>query len=204
MIDWKRVVLASGAGAAGVTVISIGLLAAITIAFQDWTPLPGASSETSLSQLLLFIVVLTTTLSIGGAIPARTLGVGWSKALLTSFLTHVVALLVFATLLAEEPITNPGPYLATPLTLAAAPTTLLAAHYGRNSMGGRGLAAVLAATVALISAAFIFSYSAVGIIIGILAWVLLPTIAAAFQGRDDENGSLQEPERPPSAGATRG
>lgn len=184
-MNWKWAVIAAGSGCAGVVTICVGLYATLLIAFYNWSPLGGGDPSVDIGQLLLFPTIPPALFSVGGALPARALGVGWRRSLLIALVAHVIGAFVLGGLLSEEPFGDQGTYAAAAFIPAAALTVLLAALYSSTPVGPKGSVAVIAGATTMVSLAMLFGHTAVGITVGILAWTLLPAIAASTRPQPD-------------------
>ncbi|MEJ7715234.1 MAG: hypothetical protein WKF40_05810 [Thermoleophilaceae bacterium] len=186
--DLMRAALASGAGAAGAVTlyVSSNLLGPIELrqgSFMGPTsPYEGIGIWTRLLMLLLLYLI---AFGIGGALPAKVLGVGWWRSFFSSVAGHaasvpgsVVIVLLLSTPMPERRV-EVG---ALTLALGIALSLMLAI---RKAHPGLLMAAVFMAAGAFLLAPTLGGY------VGLISWIILPPIAALAQlspNNDEHDG----------------
>lgn len=166
-----RPALAAGAGLVG----DLLLLAVLWIvgAVLSGAAYPFGGGPSGIGVLLAGVVFSAGVL--GGTLPAVALGCGWASALAASFIGHSCAtVFVFGALVPLQPFDGWPAYLGAELALAVALAGLLwGARVPRGIVALTG--SLLAAVVLTLGGVF---YGLLSAAVGLLAWVLLPTIAA--------------------------
>ncbi len=130
-MNWPRVALAAGAGLAAFLIVAGAFYGAIALSL-NLTPMSGGNPP-SLGQLVLWYVVLPALVALGGALPARALGIAWTRALPSALVAHVVgAYVAFGLLRPQLRLHDERRYDAVAFVVGAALALLLAMALDRS------------------------------------------------------------------------
>lgn len=181
--DWRRAAIIITAGAFGSGVLWVGVYAALLIIFYDWAWIGSNPGAADILQWSLFFTVPPLLFSVGGALPARALGVEWRWSLLISLGAHALSIPVLAGMVFLAPFEGLEEYAAALFIPAGTLTAFLATRYINAPPSFARDVSIIAASIILFVGWLALPYIVVTIAASFLAWTLLPILATLPQTR---------------------
>lgn len=183
----KRAALAAGAGAAGAVLLYTFLHLFGSIELEGGNLLSTSAEENRrlwirllTTQLLPYLVVL----GISGALPARSLSIGWRRAFAFSLMAYVSATMItiVVSLVLDLLVTVRETQFGTILLVLTNILILMFAIRKAPPM-------LLVAATFIVAVAFLLA-PVLGGYVGLISWIILPPIAALLQSppNNDERG----------------
>lgn len=183
-MNWGQAAFAAGAGLASLAVFVGGGLLAVRLVATQFVLFPfGDSPDIGLPAVIAGILTLAAAAMGALALPSLALGAGWPRSLAAAGL----AVIVFLILVVLVALPTPGKVVLTLFALVATPTLLVwVAVLGVAPEAARSLLLVVFVAAVIYAAAVVltiilFPTTIPGFIVTLLAWPLLPALAALLR-----------------------